>query len=229
MTSGPPDRASQSGSWQSGSWPSGPPVSGPPAHGGPPTQGAAPYATGAFPPVGGPAHGGGYGGPAGPPPYGGPPAPTHRAGAVTTVAGSAVVVLSFLFLPYVSFFVSLTAPQTIRYLTRLGQTNWQLVWLVPVLATAAGAVALIHLLRGRPGRAGAATTAGLTGAVVLAYVVNLMYLASQGPESGFGVSVVDYLGSGFWLGLLGAVAACVGAFLDVAAARRGSARAGGPA
>jgi len=160
--------------------------------------------------------------PAGPPP---PPWATHRyPGALIAAAGCAVTVLAFLFLPYASFIVSMTAPQTIRFLVRSGDTGWQLVWLVPVLAALAGAVALTQRLGVGRRPAGRAAAFGLvqwlTGAVVLAYLANIAWLTAQGSD--YGISVVDYLGAGFWLGLCGAVVGWVGARMESATLRRWS-------
>lgn len=204
MSSGEPDPY---GSPPSGPWgPHGPP--GPaPYDGG---SGAGAYGPGAF----------------GADPYGPPPVPpweSHRyPGALLAAGGSALTVLSFLFLPYATFFVSMTAPETIRFLTRYDDPGWQLVWLVPVVAALAGAIALSQrfLRSARPSaRLAAFGAVGfLSIAVVLAYVVNIIAVAEQGDD--IGVSVVNYLGAGFWLGLCGGVVGWIGARMETANLRR---------
>lgn len=226
MTAGEPDPSPPSGPWG----PHGPPGwPGPTAYGAG-APGGDPYGPGGHGPgaYGPDAYGPDAYGPVafGPGPYGPPPTPpwgTHRyPGALLSAGGSALTVLSFLFLPYATFFVSMTAPETIRFLARYDNPTWQLVWLVPVVATLAGAVALSQWLirSAQPSSRLPAFAAVryLSIAVVVTYLINIVAVAEQGDD--IGVSVVDYLGAGFWLGLCGGVAGWVGARMETANLRR---------
>jgi hypothetical protein len=145
----------------------------------------------------------------------------HRyAGALVGAIGCGVSVFAFLFLPYVTLsMVSLTAPQNIAYLAEFGQPGWQLVWLVPGVTMITGIVSLTQYARVRyhPSvrLAGLRLVQFLCVILVASYVLNVIVLAIDNNAGLFDTSPINYLGAGFWLGLLGVCAAWVGSTMEL--------------
>lgn len=149
-----------------------------------------------------------------------PPWVTHRyIGSTVVVAGAAVAVLSFLFLPYQVGFGMFTAPEVIK-LNAENNAAWNLVWLTPLVSAAAGVIALLQ--QGRVDRPPSTridafirvrTLAALVVGVHLLDIVVLAFFRSETQD--LGLSVVNLLGIGFWFGLFGMIVTYVGATIEL--------------
>lgn len=196
------------GAGPSGAGPSGPPVADPAAAvPGPEPEGRPPTPAG-------PVRGGAPG-----------PVPGNRftghGGAITAGAGGLIMLLAFLALPLatVPFLGSLTAADAAGLASQLGVLG--LLWFVPLLAAAVVGIAC-WLLFGEPGdnrRTASISAMVMAGLVVLVYLVVLGSV--QAEASGRGGSVPSFFGAGFWIAVLAAVAAGIGAAVEMAASRRG--------
>ena len=140
-------------------------------------------------------------------------------GASVAVWGAVGAVAAFLFLPYQVTFGTMTAPEVIKY-NAAEEPGWNLVWVVPVLCAIVAAMAAMQL--GRNSRAPSSrlssmgSTLGLATVAVGIYLLNIVVLAFRfGNSAGPDFSVADYLGSGFWIGFCGMLAACAGSYIEL--------------
>jgi hypothetical protein len=142
-------------------------------------------------------------------------------GAAGAAAGGFVVLLAFFALPVatVPFLGSLTSSQAAGFASELGVLG--LLWLVPLAALGLVGAALWLILGDVPPhqrRFGAVSIAVLAGLVVAVYVILLLALDAQASE--FGASASSITGGGFWIAILAAIGAGVGAGFELSASNR---------
>jgi hypothetical protein len=138
---------------------------------------------------------------------------THRGTLLIAAISLVVSAVAFFELPYSSFgLLSVTAPQTIEFLSYMHE-EWRLVLLAPlatvVSALVAGSQYLVSAQGRKPNAAAVGFTNFLSGLLVLTYLANIAVLGVRETRGSFDFdpSVLESLGSGFWVGLAGVAVA----------------------
>lgn len=146
------------------------------------------------------------------------------AGAITALVGGLVTLLAFLAMPVVTlpFVGSITGAGLAGLASQQGAGSFALLWLVPLAAAGVAGIGAWQLFApsipfGASRRASMVVLA-LAGATVLAYIAALAVVQSEISRSGAsqaGISAGGLVGAGFWIALLGMLAAGIAASVDL--------------
>jgi Short C-terminal domain len=145
-----------------------------------------------------------------------------RAAPVVVLACGLLTLLAFLAMPVatVPFFGSITGANLAAFSTESG--SLAVLWLVPVAAVGVAGIGawqqFAQSVPSRTRRRGSVAVLLLAGLVVLIYLIGLAAIETQISNSGaaeVGISAGSLAGAGFWITLLGMLAAGVAAVADL--------------